>query len=486
MDQAEKSRKLIVRLMKLKPFIVALSIWLVAGAGLSQTVTVLHVFSFDHSNGTADTNSDGTTVAASLLVTNNEVYGTTSSGGINGNGTIFSMDVNGSNFMVLHTFSMESGSPSTNDDGAAVDCGLLISGSTLYGAAQYGGRGGWGIIFSLSTNGTNFTVLHAFTNQPDGAWPEGNLLLAGGTLYGTTDAGGSGLGVGCGTVFSVSTNGTNFKVLHAFTNSPDGLNPVTGLALFNGRLYGTTRLGGTNGYGSVFSINTNGTTYTRLHSFTNNAGGYYPESDLVILSNKLYGTAFGGGTNNNGVVFTMGTNGANYATLHLFTNTPDGSGPFGVLAVSGDTLYGMTVNGGTNGTGAIFTINTNGNYEIVLHSYTYLFDGFFPIGGPVLAGHTLYASSSQGGGGVGTIIGLDLTEPQVVISNLVVNLDGSVKMSFTGPIGSTCLVQAATNLSPPVVWLNVSTNFTGYNGAWQYTDTVAPHSLTRFYRTSTP
>ncbi len=475
--------------MKLKLFVVGVMVMgVMAGSLSAQTVTVLHIFPFTKDNGTGlvSTNSDGTSVVAPLLVSGNMLYGMASAGGLNGNGTIFSMALNGSNFMVLHTFAAVSGSPSTNADGAAPQGGLILSSNTLYGTAQYGGRGGWGTIFSMDTNGSNFTVLRAFTNQPDGAWPEANLLLAGGTLYGTTDAGGTGLGVGYGTIFSMNINGSNFVVLHAFTVSPDGQNPVAGLALSGGTLYGTTQTGGTNGFGTVFSFGTNSGNYLRLRSFTNSPDGHNPEAGLVVLGNRLYGTTASGGTNNNGTVFSMGTNGANYTTLRVFTNNPDGSSPRGSWALSGGTLYGITASGGTNGLGSIYSINTNGGNYTVLHSYAIIPDGFSPLGGLTLANNTLYGSSSQGGGGIGTILGLSLPFTPIVISNLVLNVDGSVTINFSGASNTTYLVQAATNLTPTVNWQPISTNTSGTDGTWQTKDTNTSHFPVRFYRASTP
>jgi hypothetical protein len=123
---------------------------------------------------------------------------------------------------------------------------------------------------------------------------------------------------------------------------------------------------------------------------------------------------------------------------------------------------------------------------MVLYSYKFASGGFSPFGGPALANNTLYASSSQGGGGGGTIISLSLPSTVIVISNLVLNVDGSVTINFSGSANGTYLVQAATNLSPPVTWLNVSTNLSAANGTWQYTDTNAISNPARFFRASTP
>ena len=169
------------------------------------------------------------------------------------------------------------------------ETGLLLSGNTLYGASAGPGTT-TGALFAVNTNGTGFTTLHIFTElsgpsytNSDGAWVSGQaaLILSGNTLYGTAVSGGSG---DSGTVFAVNTNGTGFTTLHSFTaTSPflnpygtasppytnsDGAFPFAGLVLSGNTLYGTTEFGGSSGWGTVFAINTNGTGFTTLHSFT--------------------------------------------------------------------------------------------------------------------------------------------------------------------------------------------------------------------------
>ena len=100
------------------------------------------------------------------------------------------------------------------------------------------------------------------------------MILSGNTLYGTASAGGSS---GNGTVFAVNTDGTGFTNLHSFTatsgsqaygTNSDGANPYGGLILSGNTLYGTARYGGSSGNGTVFAVNTDGTGFTNLHSFT--------------------------------------------------------------------------------------------------------------------------------------------------------------------------------------------------------------------------
>src|SRR5665213_1885419 len=171
-------------------------------------------------------------------------------------------------FSVLYNFTARSGPNNINSDGAGTFGGLLLSGSTLYGTTQEGGSSGNGTVFSVNADGTGFTTLHSFVAGSDGGLPWGALILSGGVLYGTTSQGG---GSGEGTVFSVNNDGTGFTIIHSFTprfnsTNSDGAFPRDRLVLSGNSLYGTTYNGGL-GAGTVFSVNTNGTVFTTLHSF---------------------------------------------------------------------------------------------------------------------------------------------------------------------------------------------------------------------------
>jgi uncharacterized repeat protein (TIGR03803 family) len=339
---------------------------------------VLHSFTATSGIGT---NSDGDQPYAGLVLSGTNLYGTATFGGTNGNGTVFSVSTNGSNFITLHTFMKTSGI-GTNSDGSEPTAGLVLSDNTLYGAAAGGGSNGVGTVFALGTNGSNFITLHSLmaahsgTNS-DGVDPYAGLFLSGNSLYGTAAYGGTN---GYGTVFSVSTNGSNFITLHTFTipsssgTNSDGAEPAAGLILSGNTLYGTAPLGGTNGNGTVFSVSTNGSNFTVIHTFSalataplgyeTNSDGTEPAAGLVLSGNTLYGTAQYGGSNGFGTVFALNTNGSNFITLHNFsilTGNPlsnsDGVEPAAGLVISGSTLYGTTIAGGTNGYGTVFSID---------------------------------------------------------------------------------------------------------------------------------
>ena len=221
----------------------------------------------------------------------------------------------------------------------------------------------------MNTDHTGYTVLKSFGGL-DGAKPYAGLVVIGATLYGTTSSGGSS---SSGTVFAVNSNGLGFRLIKDFsglandssvwlhTNS-DGAYPSAGLVFSEGRLYGTTFLGGTSGMGTVFAVNTNGIDFTVLRHLDGN-DGMLPNA-LVVSGGMLFGTCSSGGSDGFGTVFTVNTNGTCFTVLKFFNDTDFNRGgggyPKAALALSDATLYGTTSDGGSNGVGTVFKMNTNG------------------------------------------------------------------------------------------------------------------------------
>ena len=215
---------------------------------------------------------------------------------------MFAINTDGTDYTNLYKIRLGAYNSSgfyTNSDGAQPFAGLFLSSNTLFGVTTIGGIYGCGTIFAINTDGTDFTNLYNFTatsgtsyngTNYDGANPSGTLILSGNTLYGTAQIGGS---MGLGMVFKVNTDGTGFTTLHNFADGGDGAYPYAGLILSGSTLYGTTlqRRGVNQGYGSVFAINTDGTGYTILHSFSNGSDGGTVIAPLILSGNTLYGTA---------------------------------------------------------------------------------------------------------------------------------------------------------------------------------------------------
>jgi uncharacterized repeat protein (TIGR03803 family) len=312
-------------------------------------------------------------------------------------GSVLAGQASAQTFTTLYNFPT-----STNSEGNSPWAGLTFSGNTLYGAANIGGNSssGNGTIFAVNTDGTGFTVLHSFSANingvnTDGARPYSGLVLLGNTLYGTAIGGGS---VANGTVFKVGTDGTAFRTLHTFTGlaswadawtNADGAAPAAGLVLSGTNLYGTASLGGSSGHGTVFKLNTDGTDFATLHNFGSNPtniDGSDPNAGLVLSGNTLYGTTLVGGSSGNGSVFKLNTDGTGFSVLHSFAATflsspftnSDGANPFGGLVLSGNSLYGTTRNAGNSGNGTVFVVSTNGTGFRVLHTFTAMSSPFPP------------------------------------------------------------------------------------------------------------
>lgn len=286
----------------------------------------------------------------------------------------------------------------------------LLSGSTIYGLTRYGGTSDYGVLFKVKTDGTGYSVLHNFAPStmlaPNGREPFGSLALVGSTLYGTTTSGGSGA---AGTLFKINSDGSGFGLLHSFTGGgTDGASPFGSLTVSGTTLYGMTNGGGDSpSYGTIFKINIDGSGYSIIHDFDGGTtDGANPYGALTLSGSTLYGmTSHGGSATNVGTIFKIDTDGSNFSLLHSFVGgSADGNQPYGSLALAGGTLYGMTTLGGAN-QGTVFKINTDGNDFGLLHSFVVSAnDGTNPSGDVTVVGSKLVGMTNGGGANsIGTV-----------------------------------------------------------------------------------
>lgn len=434
----------------------------------AQGFSLLHIFS-----AASNTNWDGAEPRADLLLFGNLLYGTTPLGGTNGYGTVFSVNTNGTDFTVLHTFSGAV-------DGTVPNKKLLLFGNLLYGIV---GRGtnlaGYGSIFVMETNGSNFSILYTFSTNTDGAFgePNGGLILAGDTLYGTAYQGGITNG---GSIFSINTNGT-LNWAYLFNSATDGENPLGTLLLSGGTLYGTARNGGSNNlFGTVFSIGTNGNDFTVLHTFAGgtNLDAHNPDAGLVLAGTMLYGTTVFGGTNNHGTVFSINTNGRSYSILHSFAGV--GELPEAGLVQRGSTLYGTTLGDGSDSSGTVYSVNMDGSSFTILHTFSVAntddgdtnADGAQPYGELAMVGNVLYGTTSSGGvSGDGTIFSQAIIP---AFSNLDVAGNNVALSGINALAGDTYTLFTSTNLGVPLnQWQPVATNVLLEGGNFTLTATNA-------------
>ncbi len=292
----------------------------------SGSFSVLHSFT----NGV-----DGANPLAGLIqASDGNFYGASLQGVAASLGTLFRMTPAGA-LTPLHGFG-------GGEDGAN-PLAALVQGSdgNLYGTASTGGSNGVGTVFSLSTNGL-FTPLWSF-NSTNGSYPAAPLVQGSdGKLYGTTSVGGT---HDVGTVFSLNTNGS-FNSLASFDYTR-GAYPSNGLVQApDGAFYGTAASGGTNGgWGTVFRLTADGT-LTPLHSF-NYEDGAYPVGGLVEATDgNLYGTTSQGGIGGQGTVFQITTNGQ-LATLVWFNGTNGANPQGALIQARDGSIYGTAEFGRT-------------------------------------------------------------------------------------------------------------------------------------------
>jgi len=393
--------------------------------------------------------SDGANPQAGLAASGGTLYGTTYAGGGSSAGTVFAINANGGSFSNVYSFT-------GGNDGRGPQGGLVLSGNMLYGTTELGGAG-YGTVFAVNTNGSGFTNIYSFNGGGDGADPVAGLALMSNTLFGTTFIGGMS---GEGSVFRVNTDGTAFTNIYSFSGGTNGSNPEAGLVLSGNTLYGTTYgpySGGT-GYGTVFSVNADGSGFSNVYSFTGGSDGANPEAGLVLAGGVLYGTAFGGGYYENGTVFSVNTNGSGFRS-YLVGYTDGDSNPEAGLLLLGNTLYGTTFNGGSNGWGAVFQIGTNLSSIINLYAFSNESDGASPEAGLVLSGNTLYGTTQATNAyGSGTVFALNA--PGLAPTLNIALQGGQVTLSWSN--AAFCL-QAATNVAG--VYANVPGATSPYTNA---------------------
>jgi uncharacterized repeat protein (TIGR03803 family) len=282
---------------------------------------------------------DGASPFATLTHVKGTLYGTASTGGTYGNGTVFSVSTAGKGFRVVHAFR------GGTADGADPMAALLAVNGELYGTTYAGGTHGGGTAFSINLATGKERILHGFGLSSDGANPLAGLVNVQGKLYGTTQAGGAS---GAGTVFSLSVTGKE-TVLHSFGKGSDGRNPAASLIAPNGMLYGTTQNGGayTFGGGTAFSITTSGSNEKVLHSFGGGNDGSQPQANLIAARGRFYSTTYAGGAAGYGTVYQMSKTGKE-RVLHSFADdyNNDGIWPRAALVELNGTFYGTTQEGG--------------------------------------------------------------------------------------------------------------------------------------------
>jgi uncharacterized repeat protein (TIGR03803 family) len=294
--------------------------------------------------------TDGSSPYAGLIqAADGELYGTTYNGGASdtcpydyGCGTVFKITRKGQ-LTTLYSFG--------GADGERPFAGLLqATDGNFYGTTSEGGTNGYGTVFKITSEGM-LTTLHSFDGT-DGEDPTAGLIQAAdGNFYGTTATGGN----GNGTVFKITAGG-KLTTLHRFEGT-NGISPSGGLIqATDGNFYLTTEFGGiaetfcsSDSCGMIFELTPEGT-LTALQRFDGTDGGNPYAGLLQSTNGSFYGTTIAGGSNGFGTIFSLSTG------LSPFVETEPAFGKLGAKVI----ILGTDLTGATsvsfNGTAATFKV----------------------------------------------------------------------------------------------------------------------------------
>ena len=275
----------------------------------------------------------------------------------------------------------------------------------------------WSIAAATSAHAQTLHVLHNFTGNGDGGTPSAGLTIDhAGNFYGTTMSGAT----GNGTAFKLVHMGSGWVVntLYTFQGGTDGSAPIARV-LFgpDGALYGTTSLGGFDGYGTVFQLRPPATACksvscpwgeTVLYRFQGGSDGLSPQYGDLTFDNtgNIYGTTNGGGLQTCGgaacgVVFKLTRSGNNWTESlpYSFTGGNDGGQPFsGVIFDGSGNLYGTAYYGGDLGLGTVYELSPSGGGWTQKTLTDFSGGGGFPLAGLTVDTHgNLFGTGFTGG-----------------------------------------------------------------------------------------
>lgn len=305
----------------------------------------------------------------SIVISDNVIYGTTTAGGTYKKGVLYRINTDFTGFHVLYDFNFSFKYPRYF---------IIISGDMIYGNATDFETGSSSVTFKIKTDGTGYATLKVH----DGSISSGKLLLFNNYLYGLTYDQGT---TEPAKLYKIKTDGTGYVKLHDFNSSENGRYPYCSLNIIGTTLYGTTRRGGFNNSGMLFKINTDGTGFKNLYSFTKE-NGWDVTNTMVQNGSSFYGATDLGGINDLGTLFRINTDGSGYSKMFDFADSLNGFGTYGLI-LSNDTLFGVTSGGGAYRAGTVFTYRLEDIYDTISHK---------PLVISLLTGKTSFVTARKG------------------------------------------------------------------------------------------
>ena len=353
----------------------------------AATYSTVHVF-----NGT-----DGSGPSSALLAdAQGMLYGTTYGDGSGSYGTVFKFDPSTSALQLLHTFNGQS-------DGANPAGALTFSSrGLLWGTTVSGGANGHGTVYKLDVSTGTETVVYSFKGISsdqggDGCLPNGPLVVdQKNYAYGTT--GGCGSTTGNGTLFRVNQRTGEETVLHAFVGATDGDFPLSGLSVgADGALYGTTSDSGPAGFGCVFKYLPGTKTFSVLYSFGSAGLGVPYAAPVFGPDGLLYGTALQGPSKGTirgpGGIFRIDPVSGAEADVYMFSGSPQQQPEASLALAPSGEFYGLTDGVGKKGRATAFSFDPSSKTQTLIYEFARSVEVSQPRGYPFFPASALTLGS---------------------------------------------------------------------------------------------
>ncbi len=285
--------------------------------------------------------SSGVSPFGSLCLEGDYLYGMTILGGANSDGVVFKINKNNNAYSKIIDL---------NDavTGKFPYAGFVSDGTYIYGTTSSGGTNGYGTLFKIKLSDDSFTIILDFIDAYHNC--QSTPVIYNDHLYITTLE--SNLSSNSGTVAFPKKDGSEPYTLFIFDedNNNDGYAPKGDVLIDESFIFFMASEGGTSNYGTIIRRNLSTSSYMS-YNFDWSTGAN-PEGSLIKAGTEYYGMAKKGGADDVGTIFKVDVNLA-YTVLYEFDGT-DGRYPRGSLLKVGNYLYGMTNEGGANNKGTIF------------------------------------------------------------------------------------------------------------------------------------
>jgi len=271
-----------------------------------------------------------------------KLYGSTLSGGSTGYGLLFRINRDGSDFTIVHTFC----SSLNCADGVGGTLSVIGADGDLYGAGSSGGAYGYGVIYRVIPSTGEYDVVFNFTNALSDSGPSfGVILGSGGILYGLQG----------NELFQYNPANGDFSETTLPFPLVNGLpsGPATGLTIGpNGNLCGLYAIYSSPGVG-VFEVNTDGSNFQFLPAYDPNFIHSGPIYMMLASDQNFWVTEYIGGSSDGGAIVKVSpTTGGLLATEATFSSTGNtGAYPDVLIQLKNKTFVGATTQYGTAASG---------------------------------------------------------------------------------------------------------------------------------------